>query len=244
MQPYILIVAGVLTLLCIFLVWQNYRFLNTIHLITQTTPYTQAGNGAGTILIIGDSTGYGTGVRDPQKSIAGLLGKNYPNYRIKNNSHNGDTINEARDRVKEITGTYDLILLQLGANDVLQRNDLQDIQNDLTALYETLQPHTSHFIMMSLGNVGAVPAFSSEDARSYERLSLEFHAVMEDFAANRNDFTYVNLYEDPITDPFVANPNTYLARDGLHPTAVGYARWYERLQPILADVLLKKKTSD
>ena len=62
----------------------SWQFAKTIWLIATVTPYEQVGNGTTTqkILVLGDSTGYGTGAESGNKSIAGLLGADFPAYSI------------------------------------------------------------------------------------------------------------------------------------------------------------------
>lgn len=243
MQTYLVIGGGLAALLVSFLVVTNFRLIQTLYLITQTTPYTQLGTDTGNILIIGDSTGYGTGVKNPKDSIAGRIGSDYPKYRIENQSHNGDTIAAATDRIGEIDQSYELILLQLGANDILQKHSIDNIMSDLAVLYEKIAARADQIVMMSLGDVGAVPAFTGDLAKTYSQQSAAYHTALEQFAAQRANFTYVNLYEDPAADPFVQEPTVYIAADGLHPSADGYATWYAKLRPILTNILSGTRTS-
>lgn len=243
MQTYLFIGGGLLILIVGLLAVSNVRLIHTIYLITQTSPYTQTGTGAGNILIVGDSTGYGTGVTNPKDSIAGRIGADFPHYRIDNQSHNGDTIAAAEARLGDITQTYDLILLQLGANDIIQKHTMTDIMSDVEALYEKLADHSDHIVMMSLGNIGAVPAFTGNTATAYTQQSVAYHTELEQFAKTRADFTYINLYEEPATDPFVQEPSIYIAADDVHPTAAGYAKWYDKLHPILTDIVSKKQAA-
>lgn len=242
MQTY-LVIGGGLVLLVGILVVTNFRLIQTLYLITQTTPYTQSGTDAGNILIIGDSTGYGTGVKNPKDSIAGRIGSDFPKHRIENQSHNGDTIAAATNRIDEIDQSYELILLQLGANDIIQKRAIPDIVSDLAVLYEQIVVHTDQIVMMSLGDVGAVPAFTGDLAKTYSQQSAAYHTALAQFAAQRANFTYVNLYEDPATDPFVQEPAVYIAADGLHPSAAGYATWYTKLYPILTNILSGTRTT-
>lgn len=219
-----------------YLIAINHRFLLTLTLIAQATPYEQNGSGA-RVLVVGDSTGYGTGAATPSESVVGRLGSEFPDLAIENRSVNGDTIAEATERVRDLTTEYDLILLQLGGNDILQQRPIESVERDIKTLYDALEENTEHIVMMSAGNVGAATAFSGEQAERYTQHSLAFHAALEYFAADRPDFTYVNLYEPPETDPFVAEPEIYLARDGLHPSSAGYGVWYRTARAAITEQL-------
>jgi lysophospholipase L1-like esterase len=55
--------------------------------------------------------------------------------------------------------------------------------------------------------------------------------------AAETPLTYVDLFEEHEDDPFVQQPEKYVAIDGLHPTNEGYGYWYERLQPVIDPLL-------
>lgn len=215
-----------------YLVFANFRFLQTLSLIAQVSPYEQEGSGQ-RVLVLGDSTGYGTGARDVQETVAGRLGADFPELTIVNRSVNGDTIADATERLQNIDGDFDFILLQLGGNDVLQGRSQTLIAQDISNLYEQLSTRTAHIIMMSFGNVGTAPAFSGEQAEHYQQASVAFHTLMEEFAAKRDNFTYVNLYNEPSEDLFVQQPDVHMSYDGLHPSGAGYGLWYQKLEAVI-----------
>ncbi|MFW6210272.1 MAG: SGNH/GDSL hydrolase family protein [Patescibacteria group bacterium] len=230
-----LLLGGVLVLgLGVTVYLLGPRTLLTVWLILRVTPYEQPGTGGGSVLVLGDSTGYGTGATTGSASIAGRLGADYPALTVKNLSVNGDTIADAVARAQALDEQYDLILLQLGGNDILQLRPVEAVQADTERLLAVLAPHTERMVLMSAGNVGAARAFSGETADRYTEHSQRYHAAMEELAAARPELTYVNLYEPPHSDPFVSQPDIYHALDGLHPSDAGYAAWYEKLRPVLA----------
>jgi lysophospholipase L1-like esterase len=230
---YILFVLG--SGLLIGAVFIGLRFGKVVFLILQTSPYTQQGNGK-TLHVLGDSTGYGTGVRDPKDSIAGRIGQDYPNLRITNDSVNGRTIGELVPVVDALVGNYDVILLQIGGNDVLQSRPADVVARELGLIFEKLQNHTDHIIMMSSGNVGGATAFTGGKADEMTRQKLLLREVYM-ITSDAYKVTYVDLYVEPTEDLFVLEPKRYQATDGLHPSADGYGLWYEKLRPIVAAAL-------
>ncbi len=210
----------------------------TVLLIAKTQPYEQAGTSEGPyILIIGDSTGYGTGVTHKEHSVAGRLGTEYPNASIENQSINGQTIADAIKRFAPERQQYDLVLLQLGGNDILQKRSLEMVEEDVKALLKLLAGVTSEVVMISAGNVGAAPAFTGNEAATYETLSREYHAKLMTIMSENPRFTYISLFDEREVDPFVAEPNRYLASDGLHPSGEGYGLWYQKVAPAIQSAL-------
>jgi lysophospholipase L1-like esterase len=169
--------------------------------------------------------------------VAGRLGADFPEYSIKNQSVNGRTIEGLLADTTDFSGQYELILLQIGGNDILQKRSTKDTVNDLNALLERLAKHTEHIVMMTSGNVGGAVAFSGEKAATYESLSRALRTEVTNIAQTRTDFSYVDLFDEPEDDPFVENPETYTAADSLHPSNEGYALWYNKLKPVVEPIL-------
>ncbi len=227
----LLVIVGLL----VVLIWAGLKYGKVLVLILQTSPYTQDGNGQ-TLHVLGDSTGYGTGVRDAKDSIAGRIGQDYPSLRITNDSVNGRTIGELVPVVEKLSGRYDVILLQIGGNDVIQSRSASDVERELAAIFTKLKTHTDHVIMMSSGNVGGAAVFNETKATEMQQQTLLLREVFMKTSA-AHGVSYVDLYVEPEQDLFILEPERYLAMDGLHPSADGYGLWYEKLQPVVAGVL-------
>lgn len=65
-----LVGLGIIGVLLLTTGW--WRYALTGYLIARVTPYEQVGTGGGSILVIGDSTGYKTGASRSSESVAGL----------------------------------------------------------------------------------------------------------------------------------------------------------------------------
>jgi hypothetical protein len=77
---------------------------------------------APTVLVVGDSTGVGTGATTPAASIAGLLGAAFPHVSVVNLAVNGArTLDVIMQLAGAAPGRYDLVLVHAGGNDVLRR---------------------------------------------------------------------------------------------------------------------------
>lgn len=186
-----------------------------------------------TMLVLGDSTGVGVGADTPDDSIAGLLSNKISATHVENYAVSGATVADiAAQAARAQLATYDVILVQIGANDIIRLRSATRIAEMLAPELETLSKKTDVLIHLSVGNVGAAPFFPFFMQPIYHTRTRAYHEAFTKRAAEL-DTIYVNLYEPPETDPFVAEPNVYLAADGLHPSSAGYALWFEKVKSIL-----------
>lgn len=221
------------------------RLGKTLYLILRITPYEQTVTGSPVILVVGDSTGYGTGAEVGKDSIAGLIGSDYSAYSVVNRSKNGRTIGEAVEEMKKLPSDerYELIVLQMGSNDILQKRPLDVVRSDLSLLFAIALEHSDHVVMITCGNVGTASRFAgTKRALEYEQLTRLYREMVIPLAAE-SGVRYVDLFEEPGVDMFLREPKKYLSIDGLHPSSAGYAYWYERLQPALVSMLPRTPTT-
>lgn len=221
----ILIVAGI------------YYFApyKTLYLIARVSPFEQKITNAPTVLVLGDSTGYGTGATDAAYTVPGRLGRDFA-VTIENNSKNGRTIGELSEVTSDISENYELILLMIGANDVLQMSDIDTVETELREIISDLTPHTNHLVMISSGNVGGAPRFNSEKSADYEALTRKYRDMFL-AVSNETSLQYVDLFLEPENDPFITDSESHIAVDGLHPSNVGYEHWYSKLKPVVTPLL-------
>jgi lysophospholipase L1-like esterase len=133
-------------------------------------------------------------------------------------------------RATDLLPSYSFIVLQIGANDILQNRALVDIEEDLRGLLRFSRERSPHVFLMTAGNVGAARAFVRNSAPN-PILEARTRAVRNLFlrVAEEEQAVYVDLFEEPATDVFLKEPKQYLAFDGLHPSAHGYMLWYRKL---------------
>lgn len=242
MYVYILGLIGVIvTAIIIIYATDISRLLKVGYLILATSPYEQQPDDPqGSILVLGDSTGYGTGALDPSKTIAGRIGADFPAYSIENRAVNGWTTEQVASGLANDTAIteFDLIVLQVGGNDVLQRRPIAIVERDIRRLYEGATKRAKNVVHISSGNVGAASAYVTAGQPD---ATLEEHtrAVREVFlrVAGEYGVIYVDLFIEPAEDVYLKEPKKYLAFDGLHPNETGYGYWYSFLGPVVRTLL-------
>ena len=206
----------------------------------ESTPYEAQRPGASkSLLIVGDSTGVGTGAARPQESIAGRIADEFKNVNITNLSRNGAMV---RDVYEQLRGTgersFDVILMHAGANDTLYFSPLERLRESVQILLETARTKGDHVIFLSNGNLGLAPAFFPPLSWIYTSRARKVRRLFMDVAAEYG-VEYVDLFREKGDDPFSADPDRFYARDFLHPGSEGYRYWYREIktQSSLAEVL-------
>ncbi len=201
-------------------------------LVDNAVPYQRA-VGTGTVLVIGDSTGVGVGVSTPEDSIAGLIALLYADRRVENHSVSGAQIQDIEGQLaKAGEEHFALILLQIGANDIIRFRSSTKAGKEIAPLLQKLVQRADRVIFISAGNVGGAYLFPWFLRPYYHHLTLQYHA---EFArvSSKAGVVYVNLYTPPKQDLFILEPTVYFAGDRLHPSSAGYALWFGKIASIL-----------
>ncbi|HPF95478.1 MAG: SGNH/GDSL hydrolase family protein [Candidatus Magasanikbacteria bacterium] len=226
---------AILTLLIIYF---SLEYLKTSGLIRigqnmaqKTQPFTRELNlTTERILIIGDSTAYGTGASSPETSLAGLLGKRYPNAAIINEGVNGMRIHELKEALEELDDeSFRLIQIHIGGNDIVHGTDPAEYKKDLTAVLQKANTMSSHVILVTCGNVGTAPLLPYLSRWYFEKRTREIRDISIE-VTKQFHVDYVDLFHEKDEDPFAQEPKKYYAKDLFHPSNDGYAFWYEQIR--------------
>ncbi|PZO18358.1 MAG: GDSL family lipase [Burkholderiales bacterium] len=204
-----------------------WRIGKAAELARQSTPYQQSPPDAVlSLLIVGDSTGVGTGASTPQASLAGLLGRAHPRLRIENRARDGATF---ADVVRQFEGAqrHDLVLIQAGGNDVIRLRADDDVRADIDRVTALARERAERVVLMPAGNVGNAPFFFPPASWLMTDRARRLHGFVRESAA-RHGAAYVNLFKDKAEDPFAQTPGLNAA-DGLHPSDAGYRVWRDEL---------------
>jgi len=184
------------------------------------------------LLVVGDSTGVGTGATQPLASVAGLLGAAYPRLLVHNQARDGARFDAVPAQLAAAAGGpgYDVVLIQAGGNDVIRGIDAaalaQVLDLSFSAAKARLRPG-GVAIVQPAGNVGNAAFFLPPLSQLMSQRARELHTAVRSAAA-RHGLVFVSLYQEAAQDPFVQRPELYAA-DGLHPNDAGYRVWRDEL---------------
>lgn len=198
-------------------------------LIATPAPYEQhPANPSLRVLVAGDSTGAGVGSA-PEGSIAGRLGALLPEADITNHAESGSRLKDLNQVLEDIHEHYDLVLLQIGANDIIRATPLEEVRNEIRAALKHADRLGERTIIMTAGNVGLSPVFVWPFSAIVSARTKEVRTIfMQEAAAH--GAVYVDLYKDRKDDVFITDVPRYFAPDRFHPSADGYGVWFEELK--------------
>jgi acyl-CoA thioesterase-1 len=177
------------------------------------------------IVAFGDSLTAGLGV-DPGHSypdyLQRLIDEKGYRYRVVNAGVSGDTSSGGLTRLSSILAMKpEIVILELGANDGLRGLPVEQTRANLEEMVATMQQAGVTVVLLGM----TLP-------RNYGPHYIEsFEKIYKDIAR-----VYKLVFIPFDIDTFVKNPGL-MQRDGLHPTAEGYAkitpRIFSHLEPLL-----------
>jgi lysophospholipase L1-like esterase len=232
MKVFLAIVACILIVLAYDVVRLYVLIKKSAVLVQNAVAFSQAvENPSVRILILGDSTAVGTGAQMREGTIAGRIGARYPDAEVVNLAVNGlriegllkilDTL-QAEDK-------FDIVLIQIGANDIIRLTPLADIDSGIANVLEQSASLGKKVIVLHSGDVGDAPFFPV-----YVRplLSSRSAAVREMYIQKSELYgaRYVDLMRSTVSKTIASDISRYHAPDLLHLTADGYGLWFGEIE--------------
>lgn len=234
----VILIVGIVLLISAYFAYPIVRALRVSRDIEKdTVAYEQHSNQATmSILVVGDSTGVGTGSQTPQGSIAGRIGNDIPTADIVNHSENGLTLAELSAKLAALPEQhYDLMVIQIGANDVTGFTSKEDVLKHLSSILDYANAHASSTVLLTAGDIGSAPAFRAPLSWLITSRTLQVRDIFTEEAKHYSSVTYIDLYKTPENNVFNTDPKKFYARDGFHPSSEGYGVWYEDVKRALKD---------
>lgn len=183
------------------------------------------------LLVMGDSTGMGTGASHPRDSVAGRIGALHPDWRIDNLAVNGARVADLAaqaERARALPSRPDLVLLMVGGNDVIRLSNWGLLEADLLASVRQAVARGARVVLVPCAEVGRSPMFLPPMSWWFNARSNTLHRVVASVAA-RTGALVVDLRTPAEQDPFVQQPARHHAADGLHPSSDGYGVWTRQI---------------
>lgn len=201
-------------------------------------PYSQEPEGATrSILVAGDSTAVGTGAKDARDSVAGRIGSAYTDARIRNIGVYGDTLADLNLKLAAEEGPYDLVVLQIGGNDVTQATSLTDVRARLLRALDHAERLAPRTVVVTSGNIGLSPVFRWPLSTLVSLRTKEVRTIFIEEVGSREGMEYIDLYNERDEEPLNTDIPRFYAPDRFHPSGDGYGIWYDHIGPVVDDFL-------
>ncbi len=236
MSHLLKIFALVFSCLAIYSIFLAYSIFHSINvskkIISSTIPYEQhPPNPEMLILVAGDSTAVGVGAIENIKSIAGRLGTQFPKADISNVGIIGAKVKDLLIVLQEQKSKYyNLIVLQIGANDISQLTPYDEIRREISEVLSLASELSSKIILLTAGDLGRARVFQWPLSSIVTARTLNVREIFIEEALKYRNVSFVDLYLDRNEDPFEKNLTKYYAPDSFHLTSDGYGVWYFYIQ--------------
>lgn len=204
-----------------------WRLRQSAELVRLSEPWQQSPSDATLrLLVVGDSTGVGTGATSALHSLVGMIGRAYPRWLIENRAQDGAKFADVVGQLGQ-GGRFDIVLVQAGGNDVIRLRGLDALRVDIKQVADLARQRGTTVVLMPAGNVGNAPFFFPPLSWWMTLRSRALHSAVQEVAASTGAI-YVNLFHERSDDPFVID-KALNASDGLHPSDAGYRLWWQAL---------------
>jgi len=192
-----------------------------------------------TVLLLGDSTAAGVGVRTQAEglapTIAAVLARHSgrpASWRVAGRT--GSTVQRALTRLvpQLLDESFDVIVVALGFNDVLRTRRARAFQDDVAALATSLQRHLRPGGGIVLAGIPDLAIFPSLPQPMRTLLALHarhLNRCLIRAAANAQSTVYAT--------PPPIDSRAFFAEDGLHPNAEAYRLWATHLADAATAIL-------
>lgn len=189
-------------------------------------------------LVVGDSSAVGVGAEPPEGSVAGRLATDFPTADVQSIAVSGARVLGAIDQLEGLApdDKYDLILIQIGGNDIVQRTAYNDLEQNFPKVLELAKQHSANVVQLTSGNVGTSKLLPFGTRWYFTIRTKQVREIFMRINAEQGTH-YVDLLRKRSVDPYAQDPDKYYSADYFHPSADGYGDWYSFVKPVVAQIL-------
>lgn len=193
---------------------------------------------------LGDSYTIGTAVapseRFPDQLVAALATDGLQLDLVANLAVNGYTTADLiQHELPDLPGLEpELVTVLIGVNDVVQGVPIADYEINAAAILDAvlLSVPAERVVVVSIPDYTVTPAGADYGSPAQQSAAIAANnGVMERLATARG-MAWVDIWD---ISREATDDRSLVADDGLHPSGAQYARWVERIRPVVADLLAR-----
>ncbi len=197
---------------------------------------------AKSFLALGDSYTIGQGVasteRFPAQTTVWLLQRGITINALNYIATTGWTTTNLQNAINtQNPGLYDVVTLLIGVNDQYQTRDTTGYRQRFTTLLiksvELARGKKENVVVLSIPDYSVTPFASGNDTARIRKEIDWFNAINKNVTNSYN----INYLDITVSTREARTNPALIATDGLHPSALEYKKWSERLGPLLEAVL-------
>ncbi len=177
------------------------------------------------LLVVGESTAAGVGAATHEEAFTGALARALEErhgrqVRWTVHGENGARIRRLRHHVlPNLDVEADIAVLLVGVNDVIGRTPVPQWREDLAAVLDELTGQAELVVVTGIPGFETFPSLPRALAGYLDECGRALDDVARELCAERASTVWI---ESPALDPAEGDA---FARDGFHPSPVGYERW-------------------
>ncbi|MFK4834341.1 SGNH/GDSL hydrolase family protein [Microbacterium sp. ZW T2_14] len=175
------------------------------------------------VLVVGESTAAGCGAATHDEAFAGAFaraladrGGETVHWQVR--GHHGATIRRVRHRMLD-DEAFDVAVLLIGVNDVLNRTRPVDWGLDLAAVLDHLTVRVQLVVVAGIPPFAQFPSLPGALGRYLGSRGQALDEIAEAECATHSNVVWISS-----TGLLTSNVEIF-ARDGFHPSPVGYKQW-------------------
>ena len=180
-------------------------------------------------LVVGDSTGVGIGSFDSRSTVAGRLAAAFPGTVIVNHARDSARSFDIPAQIEASSGRFDLILIFVGGNDAIRLSSYQAMLLAAEHTLDVASSRSDHVAVVPPADLGAAPVWVWPLDTLFSQRAETIRRAWQYAMRERTHVHLVDLRMPRDRDPFRLAPRRYYSRDGIHPSADGYALWFAQI---------------
>jgi len=182
-------------------------------------------------VVLGDSTSVGQGATSQTENFSYQFAQNfllqkYPVVKISNLAVSGaKTVDVLRKQITPAIALHpDLIMISIGANDVIGLIQDQEFRHNYQMILQQLESTSAQIVLLNISGFAASPLLWEPYRTLAHQRSAQFNQIIAELVQAKSKIKVVDIYKGTAED-FRLYPQRNFSQDNFHPSGAGYGVW-------------------